>query len=268
MPSSSSPACCTTSPARRRSPGSRTTGPREHHGEAGARWLTPRVGARVAWLAEQHVPAKRYLVATDPDYRAQLSEVSQRTLIAQGGAMSEAEVAAFRANPDWQQAVQLRLIDDLGKVPGLEVPDIDSYRTELATVVAATLALMTRARATRSHGTGRGTHSHASSTSTPRSTTHELDAIWRRSWLFAGFSIQARAPGRLLPLRPRRRLDPLCATRAASCTRCTTPAATAACRSATLRRAAPSAGSVPITNGATRSTARCSAPAGWSANST
>ena len=30
-------------------------GPREHHGEAGARWLTPRVGARVAWLAEQHV---------------------------------------------------------------------------------------------------------------------------------------------------------------------------------------------------------------------
>ena len=55
-------------------------GPREHHGEAGARWLTPRVGARVAWLAEQHVPAKRYLVATDPDYRAQLSEVSLRTL--------------------------------------------------------------------------------------------------------------------------------------------------------------------------------------------
>ena len=51
-------------------------GPREHHGEAGARWLAPRVGERVAWLAEQHVPAKRYLVATDPGYRAQLSEVS------------------------------------------------------------------------------------------------------------------------------------------------------------------------------------------------
>src|SRR6201997_5335523 len=48
-------------------------GPKEHHGEAGARWLTPRVGARVAWLAEQHVPAKRYLVASDPEYRAQLS---------------------------------------------------------------------------------------------------------------------------------------------------------------------------------------------------
>jgi predicted HD phosphohydrolase len=112
-------------------------GPREHHGEAGARWLTPRVGARVAWLAEQHVPAKRYLVASDPDYRAQLSEVSQRTLVAQGGAMSDAEITEFQSNPDWEQAVELRLIDDQGKVQGLEVPDIDSYRSELALVVAA-----------------------------------------------------------------------------------------------------------------------------------
>jgi predicted HD phosphohydrolase len=112
-------------------------GPREHHGESGARWLTPRVGVRVAWLAEQHVPAKRYIVATDPEYRAQLSEVSQRTLIAQGGAMSDAEIAAFRAHPDWEQAVALRLIDDLGKVPGLAVPELESYRSTLATVVAA-----------------------------------------------------------------------------------------------------------------------------------
>lgn len=112
-------------------------GPREHHGEAGARWLTPRVGARVAWLAEQHVPAKRYLVATDPDRRAQLSKVSQRTLIAQGGAMSDQEISQFRSNPDWEQAVELRLIDDRAKIVGLDVPDIGSYRTELAEVVAA-----------------------------------------------------------------------------------------------------------------------------------
>jgi len=112
-------------------------GPRENHGEAGARWLTPRVGARVAWLAEQHVAAKRYLVATDPDYRDQLSEVSQRTLLAQGGAMSDAEITEFRANEDWEQAVALRLFDDQAKVPGLAVPELDSYRDELATVVAA-----------------------------------------------------------------------------------------------------------------------------------
>jgi predicted HD phosphohydrolase len=112
-------------------------GPREHHGEAAARWLTPRVGARVAWLAEQHVPAKRFLVATDPAYRDQLSEVSQRTLLAQGGAMNEAEIAEFRSNADWEQAVALRVIDDLGKEQGLEVPQIDSYRTELTAVVAS-----------------------------------------------------------------------------------------------------------------------------------
>jgi predicted HD phosphohydrolase len=109
-------------------------GPREHHGEAASRWLTPRVGERVAWLAEQHVPAKRFLVATEQTYREQLSAVSQRTLVAQGGAMSEAEVAEFRLNPDWQQAVALRVIDDRGKIPGLAVPDLDSYRVELALV--------------------------------------------------------------------------------------------------------------------------------------
>ena len=114
-------------------------GPREHHGETGARWLTPRVGARVAWLAEQHVPAKRYLVATDPEYRARLSEVSQKTLIAQGGAMDEEEITEFRRRRDWELAVALRLIDDLGKEPGLAVADLNSYRSELGAVVSATV---------------------------------------------------------------------------------------------------------------------------------
>ncbi|MBV9838132.1 MAG: hypothetical protein JO156_08435 [Solirubrobacterales bacterium] len=114
-------------------------GPREHHGEAAARWLEPRVGARIAWLAEQHVPAKRYLVATDPGYRGQLSEVSARTLLAQGGPMTEAEIATFRANADWQLAIRLRQIDDQGKVPGAEVPELEEYRGDLLAVVAARL---------------------------------------------------------------------------------------------------------------------------------
>ncbi len=119
-------------------------GPREHHGEAGSRWLTPRVGARVAWLAEAHVPAKRYLVATDPGYRARLSEVSVRTLAAQGGAMSAEEVERFRASPDWEQAVALRRIDDLGKVAGLEVDGLDAYRETLRRVVEAAAAARAR----------------------------------------------------------------------------------------------------------------------------
>ena len=110
-------------------------GPQEHHGEAAARWLEPRVGARVAWLAEQHVAAKRFLVATDPSYRGQLSEVSARTLRAQGGAMSPAEVERFRGNADWAQAVALRRIDDRGKIVGLEVPAVETYRGMLMRVV-------------------------------------------------------------------------------------------------------------------------------------
>jgi predicted HD phosphohydrolase len=115
-------------------------GPREHHGETAARWLAPRVGHRVAWLAEQHVAAKRYLVATDPAYEARLTEVSARTLKAQGGPMSEEEVEEFRAQPDWQLALKLREIDDRGKVPGAEVPGLEDYREELLQVVSAQLA--------------------------------------------------------------------------------------------------------------------------------
>jgi predicted HD phosphohydrolase len=120
-------------------------GPREHHGQTAARWLEPRVGKRVAWLAEQHVAAKRYLVATDPRYRARLTEVSARTLTAQGGPMSEDEVAAFRAQPDWRLALKLREIDDRGKVPGAQVPGLEDYRQELSQMVSAQLARAGRA---------------------------------------------------------------------------------------------------------------------------
>ncbi len=54
-------------------------GPREHHGQTAARWLEPRVGRRVAWLAEQHVPPSA--TSSPPTrYAAKLSEVSARTL--------------------------------------------------------------------------------------------------------------------------------------------------------------------------------------------
>lgn len=111
-------------------------GPFEHHGEMGARWLEPRVGARVAWLAEQHVAAKRYLVATDPGYRARLTPVSARTLAGQGGPMTEREVAAFRSHPDWRLTLALRQIDDRGKVPGAVVPPLSDYVDDVRLLVA------------------------------------------------------------------------------------------------------------------------------------
>jgi gamma-butyrobetaine dioxygenase len=108
--------------------------PGEHHGEAGSRWLTPRYGERVAWLAEAHVAAKRYLVATDPAYVEALSPVSRQTLVGQGGAMSPEEVAEFAANPDHAIAVELRRFDDQAKVERLGVPDLAAYRPLLLAV--------------------------------------------------------------------------------------------------------------------------------------
>jgi predicted HD phosphohydrolase len=108
--------------------------PDEHHGAAGSRWLTPRYGARVAWLAEQHVAAKRYLVATDAAYLDALSPVSRRTLIDQGGAMSAAQVRAFEARPDHRLAVELRLFDDRAKDQRLTVPAVAAYEPLLLAV--------------------------------------------------------------------------------------------------------------------------------------
>ncbi len=107
----------------------------EHGALAGA-WLWPLVGLRVAWLAEQHVPAKRYLVATDPGYREALSETSRRTLERQGGPMLPGEVAEFESNPGWREAAELRRWDDLAKDPDARVPPLEAYEDDLKTVIA------------------------------------------------------------------------------------------------------------------------------------
>lgn len=106
----------------------------EHGALAGA-WLAPLLGERVAWLAEQHVPAKRYLVATDPAYEESLTDTSRRTLERQGGPMSEEEVSGFEEHPGWREAVELRRWDDLGKDPNAEVPQLEAYTEDLAAVI-------------------------------------------------------------------------------------------------------------------------------------
>jgi predicted HD phosphohydrolase len=116
--------------------GLRFDGPHEHHGAVAERWLTPRVGARIAALAESHVDAKRYLVATEPEYAALLSPVSVQTLRGQGGPMADVELDEFRSRPDWGLALTLRRFDDAAKVPGAAVPPLESYAELLAAAVA------------------------------------------------------------------------------------------------------------------------------------
>ncbi|GAA3708403.1 HD domain-containing protein [Nonomuraea antimicrobica] len=87
------------------------------HEQAGAAFARDHLTERSAWAIEQHVAAKRYLVAVDPAYHDTLSPVSVRTLRAQGGPMSPEETAAFEAHAWSSDAVALRRWDDTAKDP-------------------------------------------------------------------------------------------------------------------------------------------------------
>lgn len=85
------------------------------HDEVALRWLGPRFGPRVGWLAGAHVAAKRYLAATEPGYAAELSAVSMTSLQFQGGAAADVE---YTSHPWWPDALRLRRYDDAAKEPG------------------------------------------------------------------------------------------------------------------------------------------------------
>jgi len=99
-------------------------GPDEQHGVLGAQVVRDLLGDRVAALVEGHVPAKRYLVATDVSYRSKLSAESTRTLGVQGGPLSPHEIESFLSSPSAADAVELRRADDAAKVPGRAVPPL------------------------------------------------------------------------------------------------------------------------------------------------
>jgi predicted HD phosphohydrolase len=107
------------------------------HEEAGSRFCAEIFGPRVAWLISAHVPAKRYLVATDREYAGRLSPASVRSLEVQGGPMRGDELAAFAGHPWALDAAALRRWDDLAKVPGAPTPTLD----ELAPIFARAAAL-------------------------------------------------------------------------------------------------------------------------------
>jgi phosphonate degradation associated HDIG domain protein len=104
----------------------------EHLGQA---WLARYCGPDVTEPVRLHVPAKRYLCATDPAYLAALSPASTQSLKLQGGPMSPGEVSEFEEHPHYRRAVTLRRWDDLAKIPGLDVPPLDHYRPRLARVL-------------------------------------------------------------------------------------------------------------------------------------
>jgi predicted HD phosphohydrolase len=99
------------------------------HERAGAGWLAPRTSEKVAWLVEAHVPAKVFLVESDPDYLATLSQESVISLRAQKSATDHADAGhgldQWAANPWWSEALQLRRWDDAAKVPGAKTAGLE-----------------------------------------------------------------------------------------------------------------------------------------------
>jgi [1-hydroxy-2-(trimethylamino)ethyl]phosphonate dioxygenase len=97
------------------------------HERIGARWLAARFPAEVSEPVRLHVPAKRYLLATDPEYLTRLSPASVATLRLQGGPMSAAEAARFEAEAFHEEAILVRRCDDRGKVKDLKTPGLPDY---------------------------------------------------------------------------------------------------------------------------------------------
>lgn len=97
------------------------------HEETGARWLARRFGPEVSEPVRLHVPAKRYLCATDAHYFSQLSSASAHTLKLQGGPMTAGETQRFESERYFREAVRVRLWDDQGKVAGLKTPPLEAY---------------------------------------------------------------------------------------------------------------------------------------------
>jgi predicted HD phosphohydrolase len=107
------------------------------HAAVGGLLVRRLFGARVGALVAGHVAAKRWLVTTDPGYRARLSENSVHTLSLQGEELDEREQAAFLGSPERDDIVLLRRADDAAKLPGAAVPPLDAWRVIAERVAAA-----------------------------------------------------------------------------------------------------------------------------------
>ena len=74
-----------------------------------------------------HVDAKRYLCATHAGYHDDLSADSKRSLLLQGGIFSAGEAAQFITQAGAQDAVRVRLWDDLAKDADMITPPLSHF---------------------------------------------------------------------------------------------------------------------------------------------
>lgn len=100
------------------------------HEEIGATYLKQKgFSKKVVRLVESHVEAKRYLTYKFPEYYAQLSAASKKTLEYQGGQMDKDEAEAFEQYPLFDLIIKMRRWDEEAKIENMPVPDLEFYRS-------------------------------------------------------------------------------------------------------------------------------------------
>jgi len=99
----------------------------DDHEAVGARILAPIFGPAVARPVALHVTAKRWRCTTEPAYYERLSPASRKTLLAQGGLLSDDECRRFEAHPGFKEALLLREWDDSGKIVGDSATSLAPY---------------------------------------------------------------------------------------------------------------------------------------------
>jgi predicted HD phosphohydrolase len=99
------------------------------HEKLGADYLRSKgFSESIASLVENHVQAKRYLTFRYPEYYANLSPASKKTLEFQGGIMTQDEAIAFEADPLFELHIKLRRWDEKAKLENQPLPSLDKYR--------------------------------------------------------------------------------------------------------------------------------------------
>ena len=91
-----------------------------HHSQLGADFLKAHnFSHAVVRMVQYHVQAKRYLVSTSKCYRALLSTASRKTLQQQGNGLTKNQQQVFENQPDFEDLLTLRHLDDAGKDPDM-----------------------------------------------------------------------------------------------------------------------------------------------------
>jgi gamma-butyrobetaine dioxygenase len=117
--------------------GAHDSGVDRHHDAVGAKWLEARFPATVSEPVRLHVAAKRYLVTTNHDYLSKLSHASVQTLYMQGGPLNQDEVIEFISREGAEDAVRVRLWDDLAKVRDRPTSELKDFKAAIDALARA-----------------------------------------------------------------------------------------------------------------------------------